>query len=296
MKNFDRYVGIDWSGAKAPVFTKSIAVAYCEAGEAPPCLVRGPQNGKWSRTAVADWILSLLKTPQRVLIGIDANFGYAKHVGISQFGKSYNYKTLWGDVEAKSKQDANFLAQGFWEAWPQYFWTEGKQPAHITLPKRTTETVCGEAGCGWPESPFKLLGPKQVGKGGLAAMRMAHYLKREAGDKICIWPFEKHIADTSQIVISEIYPRQFLRRSMHGNAKVNSLKALNEVLQKQGTDKIKNKTYRFNDHDADAIVSASGLRMLCGSQKTLPKSISDPPFLNEKAVSREGWIFGVGDQ
>ena len=295
MKNFDQFVGIDWSGAKAPVFTKSIAVAVCKQGNEAPALVKGPKNGLWSREAVGQWILDILKTSKRTFIGIDANFGYAQAIGEVQFGKSYNYKDLWSDVEARSKGDGNFLAKGYWEAWPQYFWTEGKQPAHITLPKRLTETTCGEAGLGWPESPFKLLGPKQVGKGGLAAMRMVHYFKRQAGDKICIWPFEKAIADASQIVISEIYPRQFLRRTNHGNAKVNSLKALNEVLRKQGSDTIKNNTYRFNDHDADAIVSSSGVRALCGEGKTVPKSVSNPPMLDKKSAEQEGWIFGVGD-
>ncbi|MEM7651307.1 MAG: hypothetical protein AAF204_04410, partial [Pseudomonadota bacterium] len=235
-------------------------------------------------------------TSQRSLIGIDANFGYAQKIGEAQFGKAYNYKDLWAAVEKESVAASNFFAGPYWEANPEYFWTAGKQPAHMTFPKRTTEVQCAADGYGRPESPFKLIGAKQVGKGGLAAMRMAYHLKRVAGDKICIWPFEREIADTSQIVITEIYPRQFLMRSGHGVTKVNSLADLNEALKKLSSNTINNDTYRFDNHDADAIVSSAGLRMLCGEQKTIPKTVSNPPMLNENAAKREGWIFGVGDK
>lgn len=290
MKNFDTFMGIDWSGAKSPIMTKAIAVAECKQGDAPPRLVPGP----WSRTKVYDYIGRLLSTDTRRLIGIDANFGYAQETGLSQFGQNYDYRDLWHAVESANLKNDNFFAEGFWQKYPQYFWTGGPKPAHISLPKRLTEITCGQAGYGWPESPFKLLGPKQVGKGGLAAMRMAHHLKKAHGDKICIWPFEQEIADSAQIVITEIYPRQFLRRSAHGNAKVQTLEELNQALSKLGCKKPYNAD-EFNDHDADALVSAAGLRMLCGKNKTIPGTIANPEILDKESAKREGWIFGVGD-
>jgi len=296
MKNFDHFIGIDWSGAK-DIYTPSISIAQCKKGQAPPVRITNPYHSRhWSRTDVARWILKLCDRRGRILIGIDANFGYAQEIGLGQFGKEYNYSDLWSAVESVNQNEANFYAGRYWQAHPEYFWEVGKKPDHITLPKRLTEITCGEAGYGWPESPFKLLGPKQVGKGGMAAMRVALYLKRRAGDQICIWPFENHLVETSQIVISEIYPRQFLRRCGHGMTKVNTLKELNVALEKMGSQKIKNDTYRCTNHDTDALVSACGLRMLCGSENTVPKSISYPPMLNENIAAREGWIFGVGEQ
>ena len=186
----------------------------------------------------------------------------------------------------------NFFAGAFWQAYPKHFWTQGKKPPHMRFPKRRTETLCSELGYGHPESPFKLIGAKQVGKGGLAAMRMAHALKGAMGDEICIWPFEQNISDTARIVMTEIFPRQFLMRCGHGATKVNSIDALNTALKKLGC-KNKYETIRFNNHDADAIVSAAGLRMLCGEEDVIPEQLSNPPHMNQAAGIREGWIFGV---
>ena len=309
MRNFDIFIGIDWSGAKAPLHTPAIAVAKCYRGDknAPELIAPnqpghdGPLKDKswstyWSRTDIFEYILDLLKTSKRIFIGVDANFGYAQDIGEKQFGKNYDYKDLWGAVEKESAHDDNFLAAGYWEKHSDIFWVQGKKPDHITLSKRQTETICAENGYGRPESPFKLIGAKQVGKGGLAAMRMAYALKENAGDQICIWPFEREITDTSQIVISEIYPRQFLMRCGHGLAKVNTLSELNEALEKLDSNIINNDTYRFSNHDADSIVSSAGLRMICGSQKTIPKTLSYPPDMDNHHAKREGWIFGVGDQ
>ena len=136
MKNFDTFIGIDWSGAKSPIYTPSIAVAACERGDVAPTLIRNQSNrNNWSRNDVFEYIQTL---KGRTLIGIDANFGYSEVIGVSQFGKSYDYNDLWQEVEQKSMQDKalpqdggvassetakvgidykshNFFAGGFWE-------------------------------------------------------------------------------------------------------------------------------------------------------------------------------------
>lgn len=290
MKNFDRFVGIDWSGAKSPIHTKSIAVSMCGRGSEAPILL----NAQWSRQKIAEWIGAQLKDHSyaRMLIGVDANFGYAQSVGLEQFGASYDYKDIWANVERKSRPAPNYFAGPYWEHYPQYFWSQGKRPAHITLPQRIIEKACRDAGLGHPESPFKLIGAKQVGKGGLAAMRMAYDLKQKYKDAISIWPFEQDKTSTARIVITEIYPRQFLMRSGHGTTKIRDISALNASLEALRSNKI-NDTYRFNDHDTDAIISSAGLRMICGNKEIVPPNISNPTLMTEEAAKREGWIFGV---
>lgn len=293
MKNFDLFVGIDWSGAKKPVQTKAICVALCEQGQTAPVLVHPDHEGYWSRSDVFAWISSLLAEDQRILIGIDANFGYEQDIGMLQFGECYDHLDVWSAVEKSCEDQDNFFAGGFWasETYGRYFWTSGKKPAHLTLPKRKIEQVCGEKGYGWPESPFKLIGPKQVGKGGLSAMRVAHALKKEYGDQICIWPFEREIEDTAQIVITEIYPRQFLKRAGHGNAKIKTMDDLNTALKffdsknLEGLDEV-------TDHQTDALISAAGLRWLCGDHEVVPQEISNPRELDDITAIREGWILG----
>ena len=121
MKNFETFIGIDWSGAKSPIHTPSIAVAKCMQGSDAPTLIRNHQKendknrNNWSRNDVFEYIQTL---KDRTLIGIDANFGYSEVIGVSQFGKSYDYKGLWAEVESESAHHNNFLAAGFWESHP----------------------------------------------------------------------------------------------------------------------------------------------------------------------------------
>ena len=59
--DFDRYIGIDWSGAAQPGYA-GVAVASCAAGRAAPALV--PPPGKtWTRAAVLDWLQRELARP-----------------------------------------------------------------------------------------------------------------------------------------------------------------------------------------------------------------------------------------
>jgi len=291
MKNFDCFVGIDWSGSKSPVRNRAISVALCGPGQRPPKLIKGP----WSRESVAAWLATFIKENKRTLVGIDCNFGYAQEVGEAQFGRGYDYQDLWQAVDAANENIPNYFAGGYWThpSHQKYFWTAGKMPQGFEMPKRLTEMTCGQAGYGWPESPFKLIGAKQVGKGGLAGMRMALDLKHKFDRKIAIWPFERE-TDRSNLVLTEIYPRQFLRRTGHGNLKLRSLKELNIALTALHAGPL-GRVAGFTDHDGDALVSAAGLRYLCGQGKDVHEAVAWPSMLDDLRARREGWIFGVGD-
>lgn len=305
MRNFDRFIGIDWTGAKSPVNSKSIAIADCRQGNDAPTLI----NGSWSRTKVADYISNLTQQEERVLIGIDANFGYEYYRVLSHLAhfsrqdrKRNNAFHLWKLVDDLCVGEPNFFASGFWThpTLKPDFWTEGPQPDGFKLPRRRTEKICQQEGHGKPESPFKLIGAKQVGKGGLAAMRMAHYLKQHHGDSIKIWPFENNLIkgdetvlpyDTARVVITEIYPRQFIKRAGFGNNKIRNRTELNQALSALGSKHYKG---MFNsDHDTDALIAAVGLRYLCGDKPDIPKNLH-APFENSNHIQTEGWIFGVG--
>lgn len=289
MKNFDRFIGIDWSGAKSPIFTKSISVAECSNIGTPKLL-----NQKWSRQGVADYIESLLEKNERILIGIDCNFGYASDILERQIGVGKNAFDLWAEVEKYYTGIPNFFAGQFWvnKKYAPYFWTGGKMPDGFQMPQRLTEIKCRDNGFGNPESPFKMIGAKQVGKGGLSGMRMAHYLKQRHGHKIAIWPFDNiEICNQATIVITEIYPRQFIKRAQFGQKKIRNSDDLNTILFRLNSAAFLEDFH--SDHDSDAIISAAGLRHLCGDKNELPTTLSHP-HENQLRLQQEGWIFGVG--
>lgn len=292
MKNFDQFVGVDWSGSKA-INTKSIAVAMCDQGAGAPILLPALR----SRKSVAEFVLELAQGDKRTLIGIDANFGYYHKIGQRHFGADYNAFDQWRVIDEHARDDENFYAGGFFNH-PKFsadFWQEGTKPDWFDggALRRETETQCIVDGYGHPESPFKICYTKQVGKGGMAAMRVAHYLKQELGDDIAIWPFER--SDDAKIVMTEIYPRQFLMRAGWGTKKVKTAQDLNAVLPFFKSEPL-NGQNDVTDHDTDALVSAAGLRYLCGMEKHIPKNLTNPIGMSDIARQCEGWVFGVGDK
>ncbi len=297
MKNFDKFIGVDWSGAKLPVQTKSIAVASVSQGGDDLHL----HTKIRSRDKVAEYIDSLIEeniqSRGRALIGIDCNFGYAQEIIHKQLGENATAFDLWARVDEVNAQNDNFFAGNFWQHTPyaKDFWTTGKMREGFNMPKRATEIVCAQNGYGNPESPFKLIGAKQVGKGGLAGMRMAYALKKRHGHKIAVYPFEGEAAyDKASAVVTEIYPRQFIMRAGMGNQKLRTIYALNQALE--FFDMAPYNDIDFSDHDADALISAAGLKYLCGAQKNIPDDIAWPSSMSDKSKQCEGWIFGVGQE
>lgn len=269
---FDGYVGIDWSGAAQPGYA-GVAVARCAPGRAAPVLVSPPGRGRsWTRSAVLDWLRGELATGRRLLIGFDFAFALG--------GTGRSAMALWAEVEACCLADADLLGSRYAAGDPR-FWQRGPRPAGWDARPRPAEQACIAAGLGHPQSPYQLIGAKQVGKGALAGMRLLHRLHREASTQVAIWPFDDCAGSDRRSVLCEIYPRLFIRRAGFGNAKLRERDDLNHVLNALAS--IGVTSGRFDDHQADALVSAAGLRHL-----------ADDPALWAAGVGQpEGWIFGV---
>lgn len=290
-KNFDVYIGIDWSGAKSPIKNSSVALSWCFTGCGKPEFL----SCKLSRQDVADWLISFSEQGKSMLIGVDCNFGYAEIIATKQFNKNFKVNDLWSEVEKYNHENENLYAGGFWESekYSQYFWTEGTKPDWFDENKlrRQTEKSCKEYSFGVPECPFKLIGPKQVGKGGLSGMRLINYLNNALGKKISVWPFQDS-SMTPSIILAEIYPRLFLNYCGFKNKKIRDLDDLNFILRFLKSEEVKI-SQNLNDHMCDAIISAAGLRFFI---EQLSSSVADALHLDKKYTSiskSEGWIFGV---
>lgn len=284
---FDRFVAIDWSGARGPRYA-GVAVAECVAGDGPPGLVDAPA-GYWTRHAVFDWLLRGLEERGPALVGIDCAFSLPFAVAKSYFPGEATVFDLWERVEAAAAGAPDFLGSPF-AAHPAYaadFWSGGRQPAWYADPHRATERACRADGHGAPQSPYKLIGPKQVGLGALAGMRMLRAL-RAADPRVAVWPFDE--AAPGRTVFVEIYPRLFLRHAGVAQKKIRTPDEVDAALARLDA-RPAGLPAAVSDHDADALVSAAGLRWLAGRP-----GVWAPPALDGEARRREGWIFGVGDR
>jgi hypothetical protein len=283
---FDRFVGVDWSGAKGSAYS-GIAVAECRQGVGAPLLI-APPGRRWTRTDFAAWMTAQADTGERLLVGIDCAFALPALTASVLLGEDYSAAALWAHIDGICTHAGDFFGGDYadHETHRPHFWRGGPRPEGFGEHHRATEHACRDAGLGAPESPLKLVGARQVGKGGLAGMRVLHALKQALGDRFAVWPFDP--ADSASIVCVELYPRLFMRMAAHGNGKVRTADQLNRCLAALGTAPHPGDGAAFSDHESDSLVGAAGLRFIAGD-----RMVWSPGGLDGLAMRAEGWIFGV---
>jgi hypothetical protein len=308
---FDRFVGVDWSGASGRQYS-GIAVAECRIGTGAPVLVR-PPGRRWRRTDFFDWMMGQAGRGERLLVGIDCAFALPAATAGVLLDEDYSAPALWAYIDAHCAEAEDFFGGPFarHDRHRGHFWHEGPRPAGFAELHRATEYACRAAGLGAPESPLKLVGARQVGKGGLAGMRLLLALKTRLGARFAVWPFDP--ADEADIVCVELYPRLFMRMVGHGNGKVRTVESLTrcfdalgcitessispilksaspsrgEALKAEGG-ALTDLAQTLIDHETDALVAAAGLRFIAADP-----AVWQPKGLDALATRAEGWIFGV---
>jgi len=288
LPKFDTFVAIDWSGAHHPY--NGIAVARCTRGRSAPQLVPPRVGARWTRTEIATWLCEELKGTRRLLIGMDFAFGFpfGENGGYLQ-GRTQEPKTifdLWELIDECSGDDADFGCRRFTSD-PRYaslFWKSGRLPEQWIEHKRRTELACATTTGTRPETVYKLIGSKQVGKASITGIRVLQHVRQVRNSDVSFWPFQRPDRST----IAEIYPTLFRMCATNKLAKLRSLEDLNESLGAFDSDRMPRSGRRFSDHETDALISAAGLRYLARKPATWAH-----PDLTSLQVQREGWIFGV---
>ena len=288
LPKFDTFVAIDWSGAKSSY--KGIAVAECSRGRSAPQLVTSRMSVHWTRTAIADWLCEELKGRRRLLIGMDFAFGlpFEDSAGYLQ-GRTRKHKRifdLWKLIDDSSGGETDFGCNTFTcdPLYASLFWKSGPVPEGWIEQKRRTELACATATKTRPETVYKLIGSKQVGKASITGIRVLQHIRRVRNANVSFWPFEKPDRST----IAEIYPTLFRKSATNSLAKLRSLTDLNEALYFFDSAPMPPFPRQFSDHETDALISAAALRCLSRRPATWTH-----PELTSRQVQREGWIFGV---
>jgi len=194
--------------------------------------------------------------------------------------------SLWSLLEAKSCGDPDFGCMRFIADadYASLFWLNGAKPERWVERKRRTEHACAEVTKTRPDSLYKMLHSKQVGKASITGMRVLHHIRTNTHGSVAIWPFQP-VRDSA---IVEIYPTMFRKMAAGAIAKIRSLSQLNAALRRIGSEPIRRSVKDFSDHETDALLSAAGLRNIARNP-----AVWNPHQTTSPRVQREGWIFGV---
>jgi hypothetical protein len=308
LKIFDRFIGIDWSGAESER-QSGIQVFELSHKEKRPKPCTAPSGRKrWSRRDVFDFITSL--SGCRALVGLDFAFSVPWDINAGYLPlcleELAGARDLWKLIDILCKDVPHFYAGPIWldETGPFrpfiHFWSEkrGEYKRAIEqacLFRRTEKLAKNHQELNnhsiRPASVYRLTGP-QVGVGSFAGMRVLHALASTRSD-IAIWPFDT--IDKAAVVLIEIYPTIFYARAGRERPTKEKIKSgdhrqvVRHVLKSCEVDHEIEIPSRVDA--IDAMVSAASIYSL--SQQSQRFSIP-----HDEISVKEGWIFGVpfGDQ
>lgn len=286
MRSFDRFVAIDWSGAKGPR-QKGIAIAVCAAGTAAPRLER--PGHCWSRFDVLDWLRNDL--PRDALVGLDLSPGLPFDPESGYFPgwdrSPADARALWRLVDEIASDDPD-LSVGTFVQHPEarrHFrhgagdcgdrFVGGAGRMRLTEERQRNHRLS-------PSSCFNLVGAAQVGKSSLTGMRMLHHLD----GVVPVWPFDP-LPDRGSVIV-EIYTSLAARAAgiRPGRSKMVTGAALDDALHKLGVEAHVPLPH-YTDHATDAILTSAWLRHVAHDAR-----LWHPPGLQQVAAT-EGWTFGV---
>lgn len=257
---FERYVGIDYSGAQTPEASLPGLQVYEARREEGPHRVPPPPGPKlhWTRAAVAQWLVEQITSASGpLLIGIDHGFSFP----IQYFERhrlAHDWPAFLADFvghwpTGKAHMYVDFVRDGLHG--------DGAARKGDSRWRRLTEVRAGAA-----KSVFHFDAPGSVAKSTHAGLPWLAYLRESCGQRVHFWPFDGWHPPAGKSVIAEVYPRLWSSLRPNGD---------------------------LSEHQRDAWVVAEALRR-ADRDGSLDELLA--PALTEAERERssfEGWILGV---
>jgi hypothetical protein len=196
---FDRYIGIDYSGAQTPTSSLKGLRVYqaprgCEATEVPP----PPSPRKyWTRKGVAEWLASTLQSGVTPLVGIDHAFSFPLKY-FSKWGLTHEWPAFLDDFQLHWPTDGDnvyvdFVRDGSCGA--------GALRSGNRRWRRITEIRARTA-----KSVFHFDVQGAVAKSTHAGLPWLQFVRHQLGANIFFWPFDGWCPPPRTSVIAEVYP------------------------------------------------------------------------------------------
>jgi hypothetical protein len=258
---FERYVGIDYSGAKTPASSLPGLRVYVAERGSPAVEVRPPEGARryWSRRGIAEWLVDRLREDVPTLVGIDHAFSFPRQY-FEKHALAHDWPAFLEDFQRHWPTDGadtyvDFVREG----------TDGNGTARTGNPRwrRVAEERSGAA-----KSVFHFDVPGQVAKSTHAGLPWLRFIREQAGTRTHFWPFDGWAVPRGKSAIAEVYPRLW-SKSLERDP------ALTE-----------------DQHDARSV--AEFLRR-ADRDGTLDALFEPKLSAEDRALARfEGWILGEG--
>lgn len=260
MPQFERYIGIDYSGAETPTSSLSGLRVYVADGYSPPQEVLPPPSPRkfWTRRGVAEFVRMELFGPKPVLVGIDHAFSFPLryfekyHLPPDWLAFLDDFHHFWPTDEDKTY--VRFVTDG------QH--GEGNKRTGDPSWLRLTELWTPAA-----KSVFQFNVQGQVAASTHAGLPWLRYLRAQCTGKVHFWPFEGWEVPAGRSAVVEVYPSLWMRRFPRDGRNV----------------------------DQHAAHSVAAWLQRGDANGWLPRYFDPPLTPEEREIAKvEGWILGVG--
>lgn len=196
---FDRYIGIDYSGAETPTSSLKGLRVYMADGVSPPIEVPPPPSPRkyWTRRGIAEWLAERFFEDRPTLVGIDHGLSFP----------------LWYFETHRLPPNWPGFLDDFQRHWPtdgDHTYVDfvrdgsvgnGAARSGNTRWRRLTEERAGSA-----KSVFHFDVQGSVAKSTHSGLPWLRYLRRQAGDRVHFWPFDGWAIPVERSAMVEVYP------------------------------------------------------------------------------------------
>ncbi len=255
---FQKYVGIDYSGAKTPTCSLKGIRVYEASQDQLPIEIQPPPSPRkyWTRRGVAEWLVEYLSNNSEILVGIDHGFSFPLRYFEFNFLEP-DWPSFLDDFQQHWPTDeddtyVDFIRDGLWG--------NGTARSGNAKWRRLTEERASA------KSVFHFDVPGSVAKSTHAGLPWLRFIRQKLSNQIHFWPFDGWKIPDNRSVVAEVYPSLWSKSYPRKN--------------------------RTSDQH-DAYTAAAWLRQTDLNGDLL--NFFKPSLLpGEYAVARiEGWILGV---
>ena len=195
---FQRYIGIDYSGAKTPSSSLPGIRVYQATGEESPTEVQPPPSPKkyWTRQGLAYWLETELSKSSPAIAGIDHGFSFPL-----RYFETHHLKPDWPSfLEDFHRHWPSDEAQTSVEMIRKGLVGNGAARGGNTRWRRITEQRTRA------KSVFHFDVQGQVAKSTHSGLPWLRYLRHQLGQKVHFWPFDGWEIPPKRSTIVEVYP------------------------------------------------------------------------------------------
>jgi hypothetical protein len=259
MTVFQRYIGIDYSGAETPTASLAGLRVYLAVGNTVPHEVQPPHSPRkhWTRRGIAEWLVELLAEGPPTLVGIDHGFSFPLRY-FEKHGLQPGWPAFLNDFQRHWPTDGDhiyvdFIRDGI----------RGNGAARTG--NRRWRRLAEEYSRG-AKSVFHFDVPGSVAKSTHAGLPWLRFIRQQHGSRVHFWPFDGWDIPAGRSAIAEVYPSLWRQDFPPGDRTPDQ-------------------------HDAFCIAAWLARADRDG---TLPGYLNPDLTLAERAVAQvEGWILGV---